>query len=145
MVILTHSVARSIAGLQGWEALAHLVYLLISFSLMYSATLGIIARIVVCNNRSFGIRRNPNGVVARLGQRRNSHASVALGCLHHLVFSTKERRSFLRNSATREALHAYLGGISKTLDCPPIMRWWDTWDARGLTYGQTFTKNASPL
>ena len=39
----------------------------------------------------------------------------------HLVFSTKERWPFLRDSATREALHAYLGGISKTLDCPPII------------------------
>ena len=38
----------------------------------------------------------------------------------HLVFSTKERRPLLRDRATREALHAYLGGISKTLDCPPI-------------------------
>ena len=38
----------------------------------------------------------------------------------HLVFSTKERRPLLRERETREALHAYLGGISKTLDCPPI-------------------------
>jgi REP-associated tyrosine transposase len=39
----------------------------------------------------------------------------------HLVFSTKERRPFLRDPSTREALHAYLGGISKTLDCRPII------------------------
>ena len=39
----------------------------------------------------------------------------------HLVFSTKERRPFLRDSDTREALYAHLGGISKTLDCPPII------------------------
>jgi putative transposase len=39
----------------------------------------------------------------------------------HLVFSTKERRPDLRDTETREALHAYLGGISKTLDCPPII------------------------
>ena len=39
----------------------------------------------------------------------------------HLVFSTKERRPFLRDPSAREALHAYLGGISKTLDCPPII------------------------
>jgi len=38
----------------------------------------------------------------------------------HLVFSTKERRPFLRDPAVREALHAQLGGISKTLECPPI-------------------------
>lgn len=39
----------------------------------------------------------------------------------HLVFSTKGRRPFLRDRERREALHAYLGGISKTLDCPPII------------------------
>ena len=39
----------------------------------------------------------------------------------HLVFSTKERQPFLQERAAREALHAYLGGISKTLDCPPII------------------------
>ena len=38
----------------------------------------------------------------------------------HLVFSTKERRSFLRDAALRQSTHAYLGGISKRLDCPPI-------------------------
>ena len=39
----------------------------------------------------------------------------------HLVFSTKERQPFLRDRDARESLHAYLGGISKTLDCPPII------------------------
>ena len=39
----------------------------------------------------------------------------------HLVFSTKERRPFLRDRVQRESLHAYLGGISNTLDCPPII------------------------
>ena len=39
----------------------------------------------------------------------------------HLVFSTKERLPFLRDTAIREALHAYLGGVSKQLDCPPII------------------------
>jgi REP element-mobilizing transposase RayT len=39
----------------------------------------------------------------------------------HLAFSTKERRPFFKDRDTREALHAYLGGISKTLDCAPII------------------------
>jgi REP element-mobilizing transposase RayT len=39
----------------------------------------------------------------------------------HLVFSTKERRPFLRDEATRNAVHSYLGGISKRLDCPSIV------------------------
>jgi putative transposase len=38
----------------------------------------------------------------------------------HLVFSTKNRRPLLRDQPVREALHAYLGGASKTLGCPPI-------------------------
>jgi REP element-mobilizing transposase RayT len=39
----------------------------------------------------------------------------------HLVFSTKDRRPLLRDKPTRDALHSYLGGISKQLDCPPIL------------------------
>ena len=39
----------------------------------------------------------------------------------HLVFSTKERRPFLKDRSMRENLHAYLGGTSKSLDCPPVL------------------------
>ncbi len=39
----------------------------------------------------------------------------------HLVFSTKERRPWLRDLPTREPLHAFMGGASKQLDCPPIL------------------------
>ena len=39
----------------------------------------------------------------------------------HLVFSTKERRPFLRDKAVRDALHAYMGGVSKTIECPPLI------------------------
>jgi putative transposase len=39
----------------------------------------------------------------------------------HLVFSTKERRPVLRDENMRSALHAYLGGISKRLGCPPLI------------------------
>ena len=38
----------------------------------------------------------------------------------HLVFSTKERRPFLRDQSLRESLHAYLGAVSKQLECPPL-------------------------
>ena len=38
----------------------------------------------------------------------------------HLVFSTQDRRPFLRENPTRDELHSYLGGVSKQLDCPPI-------------------------
>ena len=37
----------------------------------------------------------------------------------HLVFSTKERRPFLQEPS-RAALHDYLGGVSKTLQCPVL-------------------------
>ncbi len=39
----------------------------------------------------------------------------------HLVFSTKERRPFFRDETVRESLHSYLGGISKQLECAPII------------------------
>lgn len=39
----------------------------------------------------------------------------------HRVFSTKDRRPFLRDLAVRKALHSQLGGISKTLECPPTL------------------------
>jgi putative transposase len=35
-------------------------------------------------------------------------------------FSTKERRPFLRDSVLRQSLHAYLGAVSKQLECPPL-------------------------
>ncbi len=41
--------------------------------------------------------------------------------LVHLVFSTKDRRPFLRDKPLREELHAYLGGILTNLDCQPII------------------------
>jgi REP element-mobilizing transposase RayT len=39
----------------------------------------------------------------------------------HLIFSTKERRPFLRDAGLRQSLHGYLGEVSKRLDCAPIV------------------------
>ncbi len=39
----------------------------------------------------------------------------------HLVFSTELRRPLLRDAVQRAELHSYLGGISKNLECPPIL------------------------
>ena len=39
----------------------------------------------------------------------------------HLVFSTKDRCPFLRDEHVRARLHAYLGEVSKRLDCPPML------------------------
>jgi putative transposase len=40
--------------------------------------------------------------------------------LVHTVFSTKERRPFLRDKSLRKELHHYIGGILNQLDCQPI-------------------------
>jgi REP element-mobilizing transposase RayT len=39
----------------------------------------------------------------------------------HAVFSTKGREPFLRDLVLRAETHAYLGGVSKSLDCPPVV------------------------
>lgn len=46
--------------------------------------------------------------------------SLSIICIH-LVFSTKDRRPFLRDQKIRGTLHAYLGEVFKRLDCPPIL------------------------
>jgi REP element-mobilizing transposase RayT len=39
----------------------------------------------------------------------------------HLVFSTKERYPFFRDRNLRNEVHSFLGGVSKSLHCPPII------------------------
>ena len=39
----------------------------------------------------------------------------------HLVFSTKDRRPWLRDRSLRQSLHAYVGSMSKQLDCPALI------------------------
>ena len=41
--------------------------------------------------------------------------------LVHTVFSTKDRRPFLRDKPLREELHRYLGGILTNLECQPVI------------------------
>jgi len=41
--------------------------------------------------------------------------------LVHMIFSTKDRVSFLKDEIVRNELHSQLGGTSKALDCPPII------------------------
>jgi len=41
--------------------------------------------------------------------------------LVHTVFSTKERRPYLRDQALREEMHRYLGGILSNPKCQPII------------------------
>ena len=40
--------------------------------------------------------------------------------LVHTVFSTKDRRPFLRDKSLRDELHRYMGGILTNHDCQPI-------------------------
>ena len=45
----------------------------------------------------------------------------SLSCvLIHAVFSTKSRHPFLADEAFRKEIQAYIGGVSKRLDCPPV-------------------------
>ena len=39
----------------------------------------------------------------------------------HLVFSTKNREPTFRDKQVRQEMHAYLGGVSKQLECPPLL------------------------
>lgn len=39
----------------------------------------------------------------------------------HLVFSTKHHQPFLKDEGLRAELHSFLGGTSKTLECPPLI------------------------
>jgi REP element-mobilizing transposase RayT len=39
----------------------------------------------------------------------------------HTIFSTKDRRPFLRDHKLRDELHRYIGGILLELDCQPII------------------------
>jgi putative transposase len=41
--------------------------------------------------------------------------------LVHIIFSTHERRPFLRDKPLREQLHRYLGGILESQGCQPII------------------------
>jgi len=41
--------------------------------------------------------------------------------LVHIIFSTKERRPFLRDPAQRVEMHRYVAGISERLHCPAIL------------------------
>ena len=46
----------------------------------------------------------------------------SLSCVYlHLVFSTKHRQHFLRDRILRQEMPSYLGGPSKTLNCPPLI------------------------
>ncbi len=39
----------------------------------------------------------------------------------HLVWSTKDRKPWLRDPTVRTRLHAYLGGVSREMQCPPVI------------------------
>jgi REP element-mobilizing transposase RayT len=56
-----------------------------------------------------------------LRQGKSAIMPQSLSSVHiHLVFSTKGREPFLQGAEIREEMHAYLGGVSKKLDCFPL-------------------------
>jgi putative transposase len=71
------------------------------------ATLGTKARMIF----------NPEAGCGRIRRMPQSLSAVFV----HLIFSTKERRPFLRDPKIRTTTHQYLAGISKQLDCDPVM------------------------
>ena len=64
---------------------------------------------------SYGERSTPPGLYpVSMSQ---SLSSVFL----HVVFSTKDRFPFLSDDGVRGQVHAFLGGVAKNLNCPPIL------------------------
>ena len=60
--------------------------------------------------------------VGSLPQRGCANMPQSLSAVYlHAVFSTKERRPFLRDPMCRIRLHAYLGEVSRRLGCPSII------------------------
>jgi putative transposase len=67
-------------------------------------------------------RINPERIVSKCTLSHHPAMPQSLAkILVHTVFSTKERRPFLRDPAAREELHRYLGGILASLDCQPVL------------------------
>jgi REP element-mobilizing transposase RayT len=61
-------------------------------------------------------------VVPSINRIRRTNMPQSLSAVYiHLVFSTKNRQPFLPDKDMRVDLHAQFGGISKKLDCPPIL------------------------
>jgi REP element-mobilizing transposase RayT len=65
---------------------------------------------------------NPERVASWRGAPYGARMAQSLArILVHTVFSTKDRRPFLRDRGLREELHRYLGGILANLSCQPII------------------------
>ena len=64
----------------------------------------------------------PERVVSthNIGHHRVMSQSLAK-ILVHAVFSTKDRRPYLRDKILRDELHRYIGGILTQHDCQPII------------------------
>jgi REP element-mobilizing transposase RayT len=43
------------------------------------------------------------------------------GVYLHVVFSTKDRFPFLSDDMVRREVHAFLGGVAKKMNCPPVL------------------------
>ena len=55
------------------------------------------------------------------GYQGETHAPIAVSGLYPPRFLYKTSARFLRDESLRENLHSFIGGTSKTLECPPII------------------------
>jgi putative transposase len=62
-------------------------------------------------------RLNPNDLTFILNRMPQSLAKILI----HTIFSTKDRRPFLKDQELRGELHHYLGGVLNHLGCQPII------------------------
>jgi len=70
-----------------------------------------------CYNKFYPERVESNAILLHHPAMPQSLAKI----LVHTVFSTKDRRPFLRDQPLREELHRYLGGILTNRDCQPLI------------------------
>ena len=71
---------------------------------------------VACCCRNDGLEANP-----RLGHPEQRYAAIPFRRLPSSGVLHQGRRPLLRDKPVRDALHSYLGGVSKQLDCPPLL------------------------
>jgi hypothetical protein len=62
-----------------------------------------------------------SGTLKGLTKTEDSHAQSLARLWTHLIFSTKERYPFLTDPTVRADMHAYLGTVLRSHDCPTLI------------------------
>lgn len=73
------------------------------------------------SRRTLGDRPDSPPNAKGVSQMEMSHAAIACSTHVHLVFSTKLREPFLRDTELRGRLHAFLAGACRNLDSPSLI------------------------